>query len=589
MKRSSSILVALLLTCHASALAGSFLVTSSSDSPDAVPGDGTCMAIDLSGCSLRAALDEANAGPGPDTIVISTGVDQVSVTAGALLVLDNATLIRGENNETAIDGLLNVGGDPLFLLSGDSCLLAGLTLKRSRTEAVLITGAHNQIGGRSDSDAVVCIQNGLDQVVSAGIRVSGTRATGNVIRGCYVGTTVVGAPGLANQHGIIVEQQASSTVIDGCLVSGNTGWGVIFQTGAHTNTVVNCSVGLDRSGFYALPNGAGGVLVSSGAIDNTIGSLTSFPANIIAGNEGDGIRISGVGTSGNVVIGSVIGLDVTAVTSLGNSGAGIRLAEGSRGNVIGGVEPEARNLIGGNWLDGIRIENPGTGQNRVIGNWIGIAANAFRARSNGLVDGNGVTLRDRASDNDVGGHLPGERNVISGEQRHAILITGDGTSQNRVRGNFIGVNPAGQFSFYNGSGVVLRAGASHNTIGGNTPAERNVISGSANEEYPFGGGVMLYDDGTSYNTVQGNYIGLDAEGGRLSPNATAGVVIGNGASFNMIGGDTPGSGNVISGNGYGTLMLGLGRGVHIEGTGTRGNTSFGKLHRHGSRWFRWYP
>ena len=577
MKPIPSILTALIVVWSTLAQAGSFMVESSSDSPDAVPGDGVCLAADLSGCTLRAAIEEANSLAGPDTVIINASVNQISLTEGALVITDNATLVRGESSTTAVDGLLNIGGEPLFRILSDSNTVAGLTLKRSRTDALLIFGQHNQIGGPSAPDAVIIIQNGLDQTVSAGIRVTGSGALGNRMEGCYIGTDLSGGTSFPNKHGIIIELSASQSTIDGCLISGNSGWGVWLRAGAENNTVLNSSIGVDLGGFYALSNGSGGVLITSGAIRNTIGSTDSFPTNVIAGNGGDGILISGTGTSENRVLGSVIGLDATALTSLGNNGTGIRLDDGCSENVVGGSELGTRNLIGGNWLDGIRIENAGTERNRIIGNWIGIAANAFRARSNGLINGNGITIRDRAGNNDIGGPLAGERNVISGELAHAILISGAGTSRNRIRGNFIGLDPTGQYGFYNGSGVVLREGASHNTIGGNTAAERNMISGSANEEYPFGGGVMLYDEGTSYNTVAGNYIGLDAGGGRRNPNATAGVVIGNGASFNLIGGDSPGDGNVISGNGYGTLMQGLGRGVHIEGAGTRRNTISGNL------------
>jgi len=53
-----------------------------------------------------------------------------------------------------------------------------------------------------------------------------------------------------------------------------------------------------------------------------------------------------------------------------------------------------------------------------------------------------------------------------------------------------------------GSGICIHGGASDNTIGGATEAERNVIF--ANRDV----GVYIADPGTTNNTVQGNYIGL---------------------------------------------------------------------------------
>ena len=53
--------------------AATFTVTSTLDQTDAVPGDGVC-ATASSTCTLRAAIQEANILPGPDTIKLGTGV-----------------------------------------------------------------------------------------------------------------------------------------------------------------------------------------------------------------------------------------------------------------------------------------------------------------------------------------------------------------------------------------------------------------------------------------------------------------------------------------------------------------------------------
>src|SRR3954471_18970325 len=76
MQRSG--LVRALLTCAiacavalfatAAAQAATFTVNSTVDEPDASIGDGTCAADPSGGCTLRAAIDEANASPDPDTI-----------------------------------------------------------------------------------------------------------------------------------------------------------------------------------------------------------------------------------------------------------------------------------------------------------------------------------------------------------------------------------------------------------------------------------------------------------------------------------------------------------------------------------------
>ena len=55
-----------------------FSVDSTTDAVDAVPGDGVC-ATAATECTLRAAIMEANALPGPDAIVVPAGTYVLSI------------------------------------------------------------------------------------------------------------------------------------------------------------------------------------------------------------------------------------------------------------------------------------------------------------------------------------------------------------------------------------------------------------------------------------------------------------------------------------------------------------------------------
>ncbi len=114
---------------------------------------------------------------------------------------------------------------------------------------------------------------------------------------------------------------------------------------------------------------------------------------------------------------------------------------------------------------------------------------------------------------------------------------------NVIEGNFIGTNATGTAALPNGGGVAV---VSHpnNTIGGTTPAARNLISGN------IGDGVVL---GFGSGSVQGNFIGIDVTGSMALGNGQQGVTSGGG---NLIGGDTAAAGNVISGNNRG-IELGI--------------------------------
>jgi len=137
--------------------------------------------------------------------------------------------------------------------------------------------------------------------------------------------------------------------------------------------------------------------------------------------------------------------------------------------------------------------------------------------------------------------------VINSFQHDAIEVSSDG---NLIAGNFIGTNPAGTGALPNGSGglggVILVGSASNNTVGGTTPAERNLISGN------IGDGVSL-QQGTG-NMVQGNLIGTDVTGTASLGNTGRGVTM-NGTN-NLVGGTTAGARNILSGNNRGVDVFG---------------------------------
>ena len=127
---------------------------------------------------------------------------------------------------------------------------------------------------------------------------------------------------------------------------------------------------------------------------------------------------------------------------------------------------------------------------------------------------------------------------------------------NIIQGNYIGVDTTGSVERPNRQGMVL-FNSSNNLIGGTTAAARNVISGNMSHGLEIGG---------SGNVVQGNFIGTNPAGTAAIGNGNNGVLI-SGAPFtnNLIGGDSPGAGNLISGNP---------RGISIEAPG---NTIQGNL------------
>jgi hypothetical protein len=138
--------------------------------------------------------------------------------------------------------------------------------------------------------------------------------------------------------------------------------------------------------------------------------------------------------------------------------------------------------------------------------------------------------------------------VISGNGNDGVKII-NGATGNVVSGNYIGVDATGATALPNhDDGVDIFLG-SDNLIGGDAPGKRNVISGNVED------GVRIIHRATG-NVVSGNYIGVDASGVAAIPNNRHGVYITEDARNNVIGGNTEGERNVISGNGHAGVWIG---------------------------------
>jgi CSLREA domain-containing protein len=108
-----------------------FEVTSTSDRPDANPGNGSCRSapeflavfrtlpgflkafFELFGpCTLRGAIQEANVLPGPDTVILPqgrfkikiSGIEENEAATGDLDITDDLVIIGSSVNQTIIDG-----------------------------------------------------------------------------------------------------------------------------------------------------------------------------------------------------------------------------------------------------------------------------------------------------------------------------------------------------------------------------------------------------------------------------------------------------------------------------------------------------
>jgi len=463
---------------------GGLVVNSELDDPDTAPGDGFCLTAG-NVCTLRAAIQEANATPTPDSITfaIASGPKTIVPTSPLPMIQRPATV-----DATTQPGF---AGTPIIELNGTS---AGTG---AAVHGLHITGGSTTIRGFV-----------INRFEGRGILIE--LSGGNVIEGNYIGTNLAGTAASANGVDGIQINGSPNNRIGGTslaqrnIVSGNARHGVSVNSAGATGNVIEgnrIGIGFDSDGTLSVPNAFDGVAITTDANNNTIGA-----GNVISGNSRHGVHLT-TGAANNVVKGNVIGTNSAGTAAVGNAGDGVELV-GAINNTIGGTAAGTGNVISGNAGDNILISGTGTNGNIIQGNHIGTDTAGTAALS--LSAGPGVEILGGPDGTVIGSSTPtpgtAGGNLISGNRTHGIIIHASGGTNTVIRGNLIGVAADGTTLLGNGNGIWLEDGASNTVIGGTTTDARNVIAGNT------GAGVVVA--GTAINnSIQGNSIFRNASVG----------------------------------------------------------------------------
>ncbi len=400
-----------------------FAVNSTLDEYDARLSDNKCLSP--SGvCTLRAAIQQANARQGSDVIVFAipgSGVHTIQL-GNRLPSLWDAT------GGTVIDGYSQPGASPNTdpLVSNAQIRVQIRGNGPEAFDGLAITSADNVVKG-------LAFYN-----LKRSLWVYGDGAHDNVIVGNFIGIDATGGSEATvtsqmQAHGVHLEQKAMSNRIGGVLlaernvISGNARHGVGFwHVGTVENLVFNNLIGLSPDGTRRLSNRIHGVDINYGASNNTVGGVQPGERNVISGNNGSGAEMShGAVTTQNLIRGNYIGTDVSG-------DAGPAYAE----NGQFGVSVKDRvvnnrvldNVIGNNLGGGIQIDNFGnccTSNNVVRNNRIGIGISG-NAIGNALFG-----IKVLAPQSQIG---PG--NIIA-YNPVGIQIEGDANDGNRITQNSI--------------------------------------------------------------------------------------------------------------------------------------------------------
>jgi CSLREA domain-containing protein len=414
--------------------ANTFTVNSTGDGADSNLGDGSCN--DGSGnCTLRAAIEQANAVAGSDSInfSIGSGVKTIVQTSDFPIISD----------PVVIDGTTQPGfaGTPIIEINGNAS-------NRSNTNrsAFFITAGSSTLKGlvinRVNNAAIALITN-----------------SGNHIEGNYIGTDVTGSVRLPNSVGMIVN--SSLNIIGGTtagvrnVISGNNGTGIEFNTGAGLDNVIEGNyIGVNAAGTAPLGNSSEGIRVTG--TGNRIGGTATGAGNVISGNGRSGLEVGGQMTT---IQGNFVGTNAAGTAAIPNSDRGISIFN-SPNNIIGGTSSAARNIISGNFGAGISLDESGSIGNVVQGNFIGTDVSGFAPLPNspegfGVPNTSGGVFINRGSNNLIGGSTAGAANTIAFNGGAGVWVltlpntsvgVGNHISRNFIYGNLrlgIDLGPAG--------------------------------------------------------------------------------------------------------------------------------------------------
>jgi hypothetical protein len=555
-----------------------FIVTDAGDASDTNVADDIC-----SPCTLRAAIEQANATTGPDTITFSIGSGPQTIQPASPLPTITGPVV--------IDGTTQPGfaGTPIIELDGTN---AGAS-----TNGLILASGSSTVRG------LVINRFSPNGTLTAAIRLL---TGGHTIEGNYLGTDPTGQLARGNRIGILVKSNGNriggTTLAARNVISANTNHGIQIgdQFGAANNNTVQLNfIGTNAgAGDTDLGNAFDGIEITGSG--NAIGgsnctitqarSLESTTASSITFDNQSGTTVSiyWLDFEGNRVSYFTLpaGQSYVQPTWLTHPWVAVNDSNECLGYTISDqldktyvIRPTGvggTNVISGNNSVGIGIGLGGS--TFVQGNWVGTNAAGTAAVPNGY--GIGIT----SANNTIGGPYT---NTISGNTSGAgVLITGSGATGNTVQGNFIGVNPGGT-AIPNSTGVRINGGASSNTVGTATGGveSRNEIAGNT------GTGVEILDAATNGNLVRANYIGKGTA--TLPGNGTYGVFVqgatSNTIALNSIAGNASGvilsntTGNVVRSNNIGldssgTVVGQLGAGISISNASnnTIGGTAAGQ-------------
>ena len=206
------------------AAAATFDVNLTVDQPDSNPGDGVCRATPTMGCSLRAAIQEANAWAGDDVINLPAGnfvltlagAGEDNAATGDLDVRENLSIYGQGMNATRIDA---AAIDRVFDLRLGVLELVGVTVSGGRA-----TSSAGALGGGIQASGERLVLGGCrltNNVANQGGAIFASAVTFVQIADSVLDGNATENSGITNPHGAAIRSEGGLS-LESSTVTGNT-------------------------------------------------------------------------------------------------------------------------------------------------------------------------------------------------------------------------------------------------------------------------------------------------------------------------------------------------------------------------------
>lgn len=361
-------------------------------------------------------------------------------------------------------------------------------------------GGGNVISG-SNSAGVVIAGVGANENVLVGNAIGTNAARTAALPNQGAGVAIHGGAKL-NLVGYPPDPSRPDYPTGGNLISGNGGPGIaLSQPGTDANAILGNFIGTNADGTAALPNQGSGVDISDAATNTNTGGRFTGGRNVISGNAQDGIRVSGLADS--YITNNLIGVDRTGIAAVPNGGNGIALSGQAFAYVGGAPAIGTGNIVAGNAGDGLTISGLRTFaivSGNLIG-CSADGSSAIPNGSSGLSASGGPVVYLGADLGFPGAENAPEGNIIRGNGTQPGVVASGAATDLRAERNVV-INHRAAFEYSGGAtGWVHRNDIRQSAESGiqlfdpdtRVSLQRNLISGSGKVPINLGGGA---EDGT---------------------------------------------------------------------------------------------